>query len=139
MCVFLGTIVQRVLNFIITPNADSDAIGMYICIVKSDGGVLIHVTFFLAGGEDFSLEQINIIVSPPDGSQCSEVTIVNDAVREGEETFSVTISSSDDAVRLGSSTAIVTIQDDDGKCCKIILESYTTILMKHNAICNNNY
>ena len=54
-------------------------------------------------------------LTPPQTGQCSEVNITDDSVREGQERFSVSISSLNDAVILGSSTATVIIQDNDGK------------------------
>lgn len=68
-----------------------------------------------AGGVDFSVEQVSIVISPPDITGCTDVTLINDNIREGKENFSVTISSPDDAVLLGLSAAVVTIEDDDGK------------------------
>ena len=68
----------------------------------------------LAGGDDFSLDEVTIVVTPPDLNECSPVAVVNDNVREGEETFSVTLSTLDEAVDLRSSTAVVRIQDNDG-------------------------
>ena len=69
----------------------------------------------LAGVDDFSLAEVTIVLTPPDLDGCSSVAVVNDNVREGEETFSVTVSSPDEAIDLRSSTAVVTIQDNDGE------------------------
>lgn len=114
ICVFLGTSnVEKSVNITVTPIADGTATGRAIFTYSS---IFLMVCFaILAGGVDFSLENVSILISPPDATGCANVIITDDDIREGEETFSVTISSTDDAVLLGSSTAVVTIRDDDGK------------------------
>ena len=72
-------------------------------------------TICFAGGDDFSLDEVSIVLTPPEINGCSPVALVDDNVREGEETFSVTLSPPDEAVDLRSSSAVVTIQDNDGE------------------------
>lgn len=48
-------------------------------------------------------------------SQTVMITISNDTVVEGLETFNITLASSDPAVMLNPMTATVDIQDDDSK------------------------
>ena len=52
---------------------------------------------------------------PPATTECTVVNITDDNIREGNETFSVVISSPDNPVILRASTAVITIKDDDGK------------------------
>ena len=68
------------------------------------------------GDVDFSLVEIPIAIMSPNTSLCSEIFIEDDNLHEGNETFSVYISSpDDDAVILTSSSLAIMIQDDDGK------------------------
>ena len=47
--------------------------------------------------------------------QCDDIQLVNDNIRENDETFFVMLSSSDSAVMINPSAAAVTINNDDGK------------------------
>lgn len=100
-------------NIIVTPIPDGTATGK-VTFRKFQLSLMV-CSAIPAGGVDFSIEEVSIVISPPDIIGCTDVTLINDNIREGEENFSVTISSSDDAVLLGLSAAVVTIEDDDGK------------------------
>ena len=54
-------------------------------------------------------------------SQTVPITIADGGVVEGNETFSVTLTTSDAAVTLSPMTATVNIRDDDSKFSKISL------------------
>ena len=53
--------------------------------------------------------------SATEQSKTVSITIVNGGVVEGNETFNVTLTTSDTAVTLNPMTATVDIQDDDSK------------------------
>lgn len=46
--------------------------------------------------------------------ECLDVTIANDTALEGDETFAVTLTTSDTDVMLGNNQTEVTISDEDG-------------------------
>lgn len=56
--------------------------------------------------------------------QCAGIPLVDDSIRENDETFFVMLSSSDGAVVINPSAATVTINNDDGKL-NIKFLSYT--------------
>ena len=60
----------------------------------------------------------------PSGSNsssiCENVTIINDNVLEGEETFSIELTSMDTAVILGNNRTVITITDNDGIALYIV-------------------
>ena len=77
-------------------------------------------TFFLAvaGTDYFSVQFYRIL---PSGSadnalECFDITIINDAVLEGNEAFTVTLSTPDQNVMLRTNTSTITITDNDSKC-----------------------
>lgn len=47
--------------------------------------------------------------------QCADIQLVDDNIRENDETFFVMLSSSDSAVMINPSAGTVTINNDDGK------------------------
>ncbi len=47
--------------------------------------------------------------------QCADIQLVDDSIRENDETLFVMLSSSDGAVMINPSTAAVIINNDDGK------------------------
>ena len=50
------------------------------------------------------------------GVQCIDVTIMDDSEMEGDETFTVTLTTSSPAVTLGNAVTTITITDNDGEC-----------------------
>ena len=66
------------------------------------------------------MEEVSIVVTQPNTThQCAEISIRDDNLLEGDETFSVTVSSqNDNAVILKSSSVVITILDDDGNNCR---------------------
>ena len=50
------------------------------------------------------------------GMQCINVTIIDDSEIEGDETFTVTLTTSSPAVTLGNAVTTITITDNDGEC-----------------------
>ncbi len=53
--------------------------------------------------------------SDSDMTQCLDVNITDDAALEGDETFTVTLTTSETYVMLGNNETEVTISDNDGK------------------------
>ena len=47
--------------------------------------------------------------------QCLSITVIEDTALEGEETFLVTLTTSNPVVMLGNTEAVVTIEDNDGQ------------------------
>ena len=50
------------------------------------------------------------------GGHCENIAIVNDSILETDESFTVTITSSDPGVVIAKGNVVLTIQDDDCKC-----------------------
>ena len=46
-------------------------------------------------------------------SQCVHITIIDDIALEGNQTFTVTLMTSDPDVRLGNDVTVITIEDND--------------------------
>lgn len=62
---------------------------------------------------DFTPVQRQLTLSS--GGHCENIAIVNDSILETDETFTVTISSSDPGVLVAKGEITLTIQDDDCK------------------------
>ncbi len=101
-----------------------------------DGLVFIQMIFQIifivsaVGGSDYT-EVVSMIMVFPAGStdgdmtQCLDVNITDDtALMEGEETFTVTLTTPETYVMLGNNETEVTISDNDGK----ILTAYSVSL-----------
>ena len=84
---------------------------------------------FVGRGVDFDSGGVNITVTPPTTTTCHTINITDDSIREGDETFSVVVSSPDDPVDLRTSTAVVTIRDDDGIFYGYSVTVVTVVLM----------
>ena len=72
----------------------------------------------LLGGNDYtpvSNMELRFRVASATQPQCDDIQLVNDNIRENDETFFVMLSSSDSAVMINPSAAAVTINNDDGK------------------------
>ena len=50
------------------------------------------------------------------GMQCIDVTIIDDIEMEGDETFTVTLTTSSSTVNLVNAVTTITITDNDGEC-----------------------
>ncbi|CAI7989331.1 hypothetical protein GBAR_LOCUS189, partial [Geodia barretti] len=55
---------------------------------------------------------------------CHTINITDDNIREGNETFSVIVSSPDDPVEFRMSTTVVTIKDNDEVLVELEQQSY---------------
>ena len=76
--------------------------------------IKLYIHYHNTGEEDFSTAAVELVIIPPDTSGCATIAIYEDEKLEGNEMFSVTVTSSNPAVLLSSSTAVVTIKDNDG-------------------------
>lgn len=68
-------------------------------------------------GSDYTSTSINLVFlvgSPADAMQCVNVTIVDDDMFEGEETFAVVLTVITSRVMEGITVTTVTITDDEG-------------------------
>ena len=78
VCIFLSASNERVLNFTVTPFGDRDATGMKFFIhynYTSKYGIVMMVRVIPTGGEDFSLDEVAIVIVPPEFSECSEIVV----------------------------------------------------------------
>ena len=64
-------------------------------------------------GLDFSLVQMSLIFMQDNSIQCVEILIMDDIILENEESFSVSLGTTDEAVTIFQDQAFVTITDDD--------------------------
>lgn len=72
----------------------------------------------ITAGADYTgiFHNLNFTRSTASSPLCVRVTITNDSIVEANETFSVSLHTSDDAVTLLPRTTLVTIMDDDRMC-----------------------
>ena len=75
-------------------------------------------TFLTAIKEfDYLLDLSDLIFpsgSMKDSSRCVSINITDDAALEGNQTFTVTLTTSDPDVLLGNDMTVITIEDNDG-------------------------
>ena len=67
-------------------------------------------------GLDFTLVQIPLIFVQGNIIQCVEILIMDDIILESDESFSVSLSTTDGAVNILQDQAVVTITDNDSMC-----------------------
>lgn len=77
---------------------------------------MVHWLSFYVGNSDYvsvmaSLQQL----TPEDSSTVISIGIINDNITEGEEDFTIELSSASPEVGISPSTAVITILDDDGQ------------------------
>ena len=76
--------------------------------------------FFQIPSSEFVQTQVILTFQPCQTVACSNVTVVDDEIAEGNETFSVMLERSDtldSRIKLSTSAANLTIlSDNDGKC-----------------------
>lgn len=83
---------------------------------------------------DYEPLTVNIQYNPAMAQEeiivCEGISIIDDAIPEGMETFSVSLDTNDPAVRFIIETAPIAITDNDGKCNHILLCSAMTASFK---------
>jgi len=95
----------------------------------------------ITAGADYTdiFHNLNFTRSTASSPLCVRVTIANDSVVEANETFSVSLHTSDDTVTLLPRTTLVTITDDDRMCvyvtswimyCHVIFWQYLLSILK---------
>ena len=94
--------------------------------------VLYHLlNFITTAGMDYEPLTVNIQYNPAMAQEeiivCEGINIIDDAIPEGMETFSVSLDTDDPAVRFIIETAPIAITDNDGKCNHILLCSAMTM------------
>ena len=71
-------------------------------------------------GSDYVSVSMDVVIFPAGtsngGMQCIAVTIIDDSAMEGDETFTVTLTTSSPHVTLGNAVTTITITDNDGEC-----------------------
>ena len=67
-------------------------------------------------GLDFTLVQIPLIFVQGNIIQCVEILIMDDIILESDESFSVSLGTTDGAVNILQDQAFVTITDNDSMC-----------------------
>jgi hypothetical protein len=70
----------------------------------------------MAGEDYFSISEVEIFTSgSPDGAtRCVDIPILNDGTLEGEQTFTLTLTTSDPEVMLGNNVTTIIIIDNEG-------------------------
>ncbi len=68
-----------------------------------------------AAPEDYWETMVQLVFSPGQTKQCTNITIVDDGDLEGAEDFEATLSTTVDRVVLDPEMATITIGDNDGK------------------------
>ena len=72
--------------------------------------------------KDYTSAETDLTFTPESSRLCVNIPITNDTVVEGNETFTVTVTSNDTTVQTGpNSNSTVTIIDNDGRQCRHIL------------------
>jgi hypothetical protein len=71
----------------------------------------------MAGKDYTSISEVEIFTSgSPDGaSRCVDIPILDDGALEGEQTFTLTLTTSDPDVMLGNNVTTITIIDNEGR------------------------
>ena len=70
-----------------------------------------------SGGIDFTPVAPSTQLTFTSGSQrvCVDITLVDDAIAESEETFTAILSSNQERITLAANPALITILDNEGK------------------------
>ena len=99
---------------------------------------MISLHTFPVEGEDFILpDPLETIFAAfatlPGPSACVNITIVNDLVVEGDQTFQLAITGSDPTLSVSqfSSTATVTITDNDGEQLAVVLSGRLSGILRY--------
>ena len=78
----------------------------------------VHNYYFFLGSDDYtSVSNMELSFQPATATEpsCGDVQITNEDILEDDESFIVTLDSSDNAIVIDSNTATVTIRNDDSK------------------------
>jgi len=91
------------------------------------------LNFVTTAGVDYEPLTVNIQYNPAMAQEeiivCEGINVIDDAIPEGMETFSVSLDTDDPAVRFIIETAPIAITDNDGKCNHILLCSAMTAIL----------
>ena len=81
-----------------------------------------HLSAAIAGSDyvSVSMDVVFPVGTSNGGMQCIDVTIIDDSEMEGDETFTVTLTTSS-PVTLGNAVTTITITDIDGECMYIAI------------------
>ena len=71
-------------------------------------------------GLDFTLVQMSLIFVQDTIIQCVEILIMDDIILENDESFSVSLGTTDEAVNILQDQAVITITDNDSMCNLIL-------------------
>ena len=111
-------------DIVVTLNAfDNTAGKLWIVLLRPclNDRIMISLNTSLVEGDDYvSPDPLTVVFAADVGivsgsTACATITIVDDLVVETDESFSVTITSSDPPLRYSTSVTVVTITDNDGE------------------------
>ena len=74
-------------------------------------------TITTSGDVDYVSTSVTLTFDESSTRACSDISITPDDIYEGDETFSVTLTTGDGDVTLEPDSGVVTITDDDGGIC----------------------
>ena len=106
-------------NFVLVKIFTGDSSpGKWDMLIKISKSIFYRIVVSAVAGSDY--EQVSAPLTFPTGSvagdmQCVNISIVDDVVFEGDETFTVTLTVTTSGVMERNTVTIVTIRDDDRK------------------------
>ena len=87
-----------------------------------------------SGDVDYVSTSVTLTFDESSTRVCSDISITPDDIYEGDETFSVTLTTGDGDVTLEPDSGVVTITDDDGGICCFKFYLYIRTLSKYFCI-----
>lgn len=98
--------------------------------------VVVNIVRADAESQDFQLPEETALVFQPQQSQnCAQITITDDAIVEGQETFVLEVSSTDPAVDIIAMRTSLTISDNDSKPFD---RNFIVMIQFQHTVNNNN-
>ena len=81
---------------------------------------------FSIAHEDFLLLTNQLTFNPGNGLQedCATITVMNDTILEGDENFSVVLTTTDPDVTISPNTTVVTVTNDDSKYLFLVVHKH---------------
>ena len=81
--------------------------------IKQPGNSSLHAAMFDTDYTSISSDEV-FPSGSTDGTMCVNITILDDTALEGNQSFTLTLTTSDPDVVLGNNVTIITITDNDG-------------------------
>lgn len=76
---------------------------------------MLDVYTFVCSDEDYTFTSVELMFTPMDPVQCTNISILNDSIVEADELFTLQLSAVSPRVEITDNTTTVIIQDDDSK------------------------